>query len=103
MPTSHLIGFIIVVEICVSVESWAGLQWVRGSKVLEVKSGETEIFKHTTDDQKKHWSCDLGATTVSYTLYFLCVVMGIFFLSGISQIILKTGVCGNHVEEIFPS
>lgn len=82
------------------MESCAGLQWVRQKKILEVKSGETEILKHTTDDQKKQ-VCDLGATTFSYTLYFLHLVMGIFFLSGKSQIILKTDICGNHVKEIF--
>lgn len=41
-----------------------------GNKILEVKSGETEIFKHTKDDQTKQ-VCDVGATTpISYTLYF---------------------------------
>lgn len=44
----------------------------------------------------------MGATTFSYSLYFLHVVMGIFFLSGKSEIILKTDICGNHVKEIFP-
>ena len=49
------------------------------NKLLEVKSGETEILKHTTDDQKKQ-VCDVGATTpLSYTLYFFVhVVMGFF-------------------------
>lgn len=75
------------------------MQWVRRKKILEVKSGETEILKHTTDDQKKQ-VCDLGATT--FTLYFLHVVMGIFFLSRKSEIILKTDICGNFVKEIFP-
>lgn len=41
-----------------------------GNKILEVKSGETEIFKHTKDDQTKQ-VFDVGATTpISYTLYF---------------------------------
>ena len=65
------------------------------------QTGETEILKHTTDDQKKQ-VCDMGATTFSYSLYFLHVVMGIFSLSGKSEIILKTDICDNHVKEIFP-
>ena len=68
-----------------------------GNKILEVKSTETEILNRTTDDQKKQ-GCDVGGTTISYTLYFLHVVVGIFFLSGKSQTILKTDLCGNHVR-----
>ena len=68
-----------------------------GNKILEVKSAETEILKRTTDDQKKQ-GCDVGGTTISYTLYFLHVVVGIFFLSGKSQTILKTDLFGNHVR-----
>ena len=46
------------------------MQWVRGNEILEVKSGETEIIRHTTDDQMKQ-ACDVRATTpISYTLYF---------------------------------
>ena len=81
------------------------MQWVRGNEILEVKSGETEIIKHTTDDQTKQ-VCDVGALTpISYTLYFLHihVVMGFLYHRGKGQKILKTDVCGNHVEEIFPS
>lgn len=73
-----------------------------GNKILEVKSGETEIFKHTKDDQTKQ-VCDVGATTpISYTLYFFTCSHG-FSLSGKGQTILKTDVCGNHVEKINPS
>ena len=73
-----------------------------GNKILEVKSGETEILKHTTDDQTKQ-VCDVGATTpISYTLYFLTCSHG-FSLSGKGQTILKTDLCGNRVEKINPS
>ena len=57
-----------------------------GNKILEVKSGETEMFKHTKDDQTKQ-VCDVGATTpISYTLYFfLHVVMGFLYQGKVRQ------------------
>ena len=57
-----------------------GCNLVRGNKLLEVESGETEILKHTTDDQKKQ-VCDVEATTPSsYTLYFFVHVVIEFFI-----------------------
>ena len=80
MLTSHPIGFIIVIEICVIV--WKVEQDCN-------RSYEIKFMKLI---------CDLGAQTISYTLHFLHEVIGIFFLSGMSQIILKADVCGNHVS-----
>ena len=108
MFSEHLfmIGFIIIVEIlCHWCGNWAGLQWVRGNEILEVKSGETEIIKHATDDQTKQ-VCGVGALTpISYTLYFFTYTCSHGFSLSLRERSenFKNWCLWQPVEEIFPS